>query len=78
MIRKTFLPNHENTLYSFLTDFQTIIFLVDTQVYELVENRKWDKQTLIRSTVSSGYMYITQFVNNPGNYVCLLIPIIHI
>uniref|UniRef100_A0A183D765 Astacin domain-containing protein n=1 Tax=Gongylonema pulchrum TaxID=637853 RepID=A0A183D765_9BILA len=23
---------------------------------------------LIRSTVSSGYMYITQFINNPGNY----------
>ncbi|KAM3721786.1 Fasciclin-1 [Dirofilaria immitis] len=42
--------------------------IVDTQIYELSENRKWDKQMLIRSTVSSGYMYITQFVNSPENY----------
>ncbi|CAG9538217.1 unnamed protein product [Cercopithifilaria johnstoni] len=51
-----------------LSQKEVLAHIVDTQVYELGENRKWDKQTLIRSTVSSGYMYITQFVNNPGNY----------
>ncbi|OZC07064.1 hypothetical protein X798_05924 [Onchocerca flexuosa] len=51
-----------------LSQKEVLGHIVDTQIYELSENRKWDKQTLIRNTVSSGYMYITQFVNNPGNY----------
>uniref|UniRef100_A0A914RK90 Fasciclin-1 n=1 Tax=Parascaris equorum TaxID=6256 RepID=A0A914RK90_PAREQ len=37
-------------------------------VYEIGEGKKWEKQTLIRSTINSGYIYITQFENNPGNF----------
>lgn len=43
--------------------------LVDTQVFEIGAGKKWDKQTLVRSTVNSGYVYITQFESNPGNFV---------
>lgn len=49
--------------------FNQHIFLVDTQVVEISEGKKWEKQTLIRSTINSGYTYITQFENNPGNFV---------
>ncbi|VDK82185.1 unnamed protein product [Litomosoides sigmodontis] len=51
-----------------LSQKEVLAHIVDTQIYEISENRKWDQQTLIRSTVNSGYMYITQFVNNPENY----------
>jgi hypothetical protein len=43
---------------------------VDTQVVEIGSGTKrWEKQTLVRSTINSGYTYITQFENNPGNFV---------
>ena len=51
---------------------------VDTQVVEVSEGRKWEKQTLIRSTINSGYVYITQFENNPGNFVSCLMKVLKI
>ena len=51
---------------------------VDTQVVEIGQGKKWEKQTLIRTTINSGYMYITQFENNPGNFVSLSSPISHL
>uniref|UniRef100_A0A9J2PJU8 FAS1 domain-containing protein n=2 Tax=Ascaris TaxID=6251 RepID=A0A9J2PJU8_ASCLU len=47
---------------------ETLSHIVDSQVYEIGEGKRWEKQTLIRSTINSGYMYITQFENNPGNF----------
>lgn len=47
---------------------ETLSHIVDSQVVELTQNKLWDKQTLIRSTINSGYTYITQFENNPGNF----------
>lgn len=47
---------------------ETLSHIVDTQVLEIGEGKKWKKQTLIRSTINSGYMYITQFENGPGNF----------
>ena len=41
---------------------------MDVQVKELTERGKWEKQTLIRTTVNSGNIFITQFENNPGNF----------
>ena len=43
------------------------------QVPEIGNGRKWEKQTLIRSPVNSGYCYITQFENNPGNFVSFFV-----
>ncbi|KAI1717966.1 fasciclin domain-containing protein [Ditylenchus destructor] len=47
---------------------ETLSHIIDTQVVEVSQGRKWEKQTLIRSTINSGYVYITQFENNPGNF----------
>jgi hypothetical protein len=47
----------------------TWLFSVDAQVIEIGENKKWTKQTLIRSSIINSYVYITQFENNPGNFV---------
>ncbi|GMT28844.1 hypothetical protein PFISCL1PPCAC_20141 [Pristionchus fissidentatus] len=47
---------------------ETLSHFVDTQVVELGLGKKWEKQTLVRSTLNSGYVYITQFENNPGNF----------
>ncbi|VDO20446.1 hypothetical protein V3C99_003209 [Haemonchus contortus] len=47
---------------------ETLSHIVDTQVVEISQGKRWEKQTLIRSTINSGYMYITQFENNPGNF----------
>uniref|UniRef100_A0A8R1IA93 Tyrosine-protein kinase n=1 Tax=Caenorhabditis japonica TaxID=281687 RepID=A0A8R1IA93_CAEJA len=49
---------------------ETLSHIVDSQVVDLTMNKLWDKQTLIRSTINSGYTYITQFENNPGNFIC--------
>lgn len=43
--------------------------LVDAQVVEISEGKRWEKQTLIRATINSGYIYISEFENNPGNFV---------
>lgn len=48
---------------------ETLSHICDTQVVEISEGKRWEKQTLIRSTINSGYMYIVQFENNPGNFV---------
>ncbi|VDM75348.1 unnamed protein product [Strongylus vulgaris] len=47
---------------------ETLSHIVDTQVVEISQGKRWEKQTLIRSTINSGYIYITQFENNPGNF----------
>ncbi|KAI6182891.1 hypothetical protein M3Y97_00429300 [Aphelenchoides bicaudatus] len=47
---------------------ETLSHIVDTQVVEISQGTRWDKQTLIRSTINSGYVYFTQFENNPGNF----------
>ncbi|CAD5206802.1 unnamed protein product [Bursaphelenchus okinawaensis] len=47
---------------------ETLSHIIDTQVVEVSEGKRWEKQTLIRSTINSGYVYITQFENNPGNF----------
>uniref|UniRef100_A0A0N5BW28 Fasciclin-1 n=1 Tax=Strongyloides papillosus TaxID=174720 RepID=A0A0N5BW28_STREA len=47
---------------------EVLSHFVDNQVIEISEGKKWDKQTLVRSTINSGYIYITQFENNPGNF----------
>ncbi|CAI5439251.1 unnamed protein product [Caenorhabditis angaria] len=47
---------------------ETLSHIVDSQVVELTQNKLWEKQTLIRSTINSGYVYVTQFENNPGNF----------
>uniref|UniRef100_A0A1I7RY89 Fasciclin-1 n=1 Tax=Bursaphelenchus xylophilus TaxID=6326 RepID=A0A1I7RY89_BURXY len=47
---------------------ETLSHIIDTQVVEISEGKRWEKQTLIRSTINSGYVYITQFENNPGNF----------
>ncbi|CAK5054575.1 unnamed protein product [Meloidogyne enterolobii] len=49
---------------------EVLSHIVDTQVPELSSGRRWEKQTLIRSTINSGYVYITQFENPgpPGNF----------
>ncbi|KAF7639119.1 hypothetical protein Mgra_00001353 [Meloidogyne graminicola] len=49
---------------------EVLSHIVDTQVNELNSGRRWEKQTLIRSTINSGYIYITQFENPgpPGNF----------
>ncbi|VDN51771.1 unnamed protein product [Dracunculus medinensis] len=51
-----------------LNQKETLSHIVDTQIYEIGQGKKWDKQTLIRSTINSGFIYITQFENSPGNY----------
>uniref|UniRef100_A0A1I8BRP1 Fasciclin-1 n=1 Tax=Meloidogyne hapla TaxID=6305 RepID=A0A1I8BRP1_MELHA len=50
---------------------EVLSHIVDTQVSELSSGRRWEKQTLIRSTINSGYVYITQFENPgpPGNFL---------
>uniref|UniRef100_A0A1I8AJB4 FAS1 domain-containing protein n=1 Tax=Steinernema glaseri TaxID=37863 RepID=A0A1I8AJB4_9BILA len=47
---------------------ETLSHICDTQIFEIGQGKRWEKQTLIRSTINSGYMYITQFESNPGNY----------
>ncbi|KAK0426866.1 hypothetical protein QR680_009942 [Steinernema hermaphroditum] len=47
---------------------ETLSHICDTQIYEIGQGKRWEKQTLIRSTINSGYLYITQFENNPGNF----------
>lgn len=49
--------------------YRIISVAVDTQVLELMSGTKWEKQTLVRTSVNSGFVYITQFENNPGNFV---------
>ncbi|CAJ0961491.1 unnamed protein product, partial [Mesorhabditis belari] len=51
-----------------LSQREVLSHMVDTQVIEIGQGKKWEKQTLIRSTINSGYIYITQFENNPGNF----------
>uniref|UniRef100_A0AC34F412 FAS1 domain-containing protein n=1 Tax=Panagrolaimus sp. ES5 TaxID=591445 RepID=A0AC34F412_9BILA len=67
-----FAPVNDVFLYNpdlrALTQKETLSHIVDTQVVEISEGKKWEKQTLIRSTINSGYTYITQFENNPGNF----------
>jgi hypothetical protein len=46
---------------------------VDTQVLEITSGTKWEKMALIRTSVNRGYVYITQFENNPGNFVSVYI-----
>uniref|UniRef100_A0A7E4V3C3 Fasciclin-1 n=1 Tax=Panagrellus redivivus TaxID=6233 RepID=A0A7E4V3C3_PANRE len=68
----TFAPVNDVYLYNpdlrAETQKEVLSHIVDTQVVEISEGRKWEKQTLIRSTINSGYVYITQFENNPGNF----------
>ncbi|KAL3108416.1 hypothetical protein niasHT_015338 [Heterodera trifolii] len=47
---------------------EVLSHIVDTQVVEISSGRKWEKQTLIRSTINSGYIYVTQFENGPANF----------
>ncbi|KAE9547887.1 hypothetical protein FO519_008906 [Halicephalobus sp. NKZ332] len=67
-----FAPTNDVFLYNpdlrAMTQKETLSHIVDTQVVEISEGRKWEKQTLIRSTINSGYIYVTQFENNPGNF----------
>uniref|UniRef100_A0A0N5ADG7 Fasciclin-1 n=1 Tax=Syphacia muris TaxID=451379 RepID=A0A0N5ADG7_9BILA len=51
-----------------LSQKEVLGHIVDTQVIELSTNKKWEKQTLVRNTINNGYIYITQFENNPGNF----------
>lgn len=51
-----------------MTQKQALGHIVDTQVRNIAENKKWEKQTLVRQSVNGGYIYITQFENNPGNF----------
>ncbi|KAH7728775.1 fasciclin domain protein [Aphelenchoides avenae] len=68
----TFAPVNDVFLYNpdlrAMDQKETLSHIVDTQVVEISEGRRWEKQTLIRSTINSGYVYITQFENNPGNF----------
>uniref|UniRef100_A0A914I833 FAS1 domain-containing protein n=1 Tax=Globodera rostochiensis TaxID=31243 RepID=A0A914I833_GLORO len=47
---------------------EVLSHIVDTQIVEISSGRRWEKQTLIRSTINSGYTYVTQFENGPGNF----------
>ncbi|MFH4976126.1 hypothetical protein AB6A40_002835 [Gnathostoma spinigerum] len=47
---------------------ETLSHIADTQVSEISKGERWPHQLLIRSTVNSGYIYITQFENNPRNF----------
>ncbi|KAI6178177.1 hypothetical protein M3Y98_00472500 [Aphelenchoides besseyi] len=67
-----FAPVNDVFLYNpdlrAMTQAETLAHCVDIQIPELSEGKKWPKQTLIRSTINSGYIYLSQFESNPGNF----------
>ncbi|TKR62084.1 hypothetical protein L596_026091 [Steinernema carpocapsae] len=50
------------------TQTEVLSHIANSQIPDLMTGKKWPKQTLVRTTVQNGYLFISQFENNPGNY----------
>lgn len=50
-----------------------LCFSVDVQVPEISSGKKWETPLLVRNSVKSGRVFITQFEHNANNFVSLVV-----
>ncbi|KAK0426877.1 hypothetical protein QR680_009945 [Steinernema hermaphroditum] len=67
-----FAPVNDVFLYQpnlmYMTQVEILNHFVNSQVPDIALGKRWPNQTLVRTSVQNGYVFITQFENNPGNY----------